>query len=117
MYTSVYLHRVPTGTVEPFVRLVTAASEVYMRLGAVECVLYTPWDLRAKYGCAGFESALDLAEDEVLFVELNSFRDKSHHDEVMAQVDASPEISRLYDELTSMLDVGRIVRGEFERIA
>jgi uncharacterized protein YbaA (DUF1428 family) len=116
MYTSLYLHPVRKGNVESFVRVVSAAADAYMRLGAAECVLYVPGSLEAKYGCAGFESALDLAEDEVLFVELNSFRDKHHHDEVMARVDGSPEIDRLYDELTSILEVSRIVRGEFERI-
>jgi hypothetical protein len=34
----------------------------------------------------------------------------------MGLVDADDRISGLYEEVTTLLDVGRVVRGEFERV-
>ena len=59
--------------------------------------------------------ALEVGEDEVLFIGLSRFHDRAHHDRVMAQVDADERIGELYGQVTRLLDVGRVLRGEFER--
>jgi uncharacterized protein YbaA (DUF1428 family) len=42
------------------------------------------------------------------------FRNRGDHDAVLARVDADPRISDLYCQISELLDVSRIVRGEFE---
>ncbi|MBE3598632.1 MAG: hypothetical protein IMX02_07485 [Limnochordaceae bacterium] len=42
-------------------------------------------------------------------------RDRVHHDEVMARVDGDERIVMLYRQLTQLIDVSRVVRGEFDR--
>jgi uncharacterized protein YbaA (DUF1428 family) len=116
VYASIYLHRVPREGVEAFIRVVGAAADIYRRHGALDCVAYAPARVEAKYGCTAMGDAIDVSEDEVLFVELNEFRDQRHHDDVMAKVDADPQINRLYGELASLLDTGRIARAEFTRV-
>ncbi len=116
MYASIYFHRVPRKSAEAFIRIVGAAADIYRRHGALDCVAYAPTRVEAKYGCAAIRDAIDVSKDEVLFVELNEFLDQRHHDDVMAEVDADPQIDRLYSELASILDTSRIARAEFERV-
>ncbi len=52
-----------------------------------------------------------------MFIGISRFADRAHHDRVMEQVDSDPRIAELYAEVMAILDVGRIVRGEFERVA
>lgn len=117
MYTVVYLYPVPDRHAAAFVDLQRAAGDRYRAHGAVETATYRPAALASTYGCAGFRDEVDVREDESLYVGLDGFRDEAHHDEVVARVDADPEVADLYEALTDLLDVNRVVRGEFERVA
>lgn len=90
-------------------------AAIYKAHGAVEDITYAPADLTPKYGCTGFPEALAPAPDEVILVEITSFRDRAHHDEVMARVDADERVLALYREVSGIIDVARVVRGEFDR--
>ena len=46
---------------------------------------------------------------------MSHFHSRSHHDEVMSKVDADAGINDLYAEMLTLLDMSRVVRGEFER--
>ena len=116
MYTSIYIYRVSKKNVDAFLRVQREAATIYEHYGALDDVTYVTSDLKAKYGCVAFGDALGIAEDEVILVGISSFRDRTHHDEVMAKVDSDKRIEELYAEVTALLDVGRVVRGEFERM-
>jgi uncharacterized protein YbaA (DUF1428 family) len=116
MFISIYIYRVPRENVGVFLRVQRDASEIYRRHGAIDDVTFAPVNLEAKYGCAGFTDALDIREEEEVLIGLSSFHDRPHHDTVMAQVDRDERISELYEAVASLLDVGRVVRGEFERV-
>ena len=116
MYTVIYLFPVPRANVEGFARVQREAAEVYKRYGALDDETHAPLNLEAAYGCAGFSDAFELKEDEHLFVGLSRFRDRAHHDEVMGGVDADERIGTLYAEMLALLEMDRVVRGEFERI-
>ena len=116
MFISIYIYRVPCENVDVFLRVQRDASELYRRHGAIDDVTFAPVNLEAKYGCAGFAGALELREGEEVLIGLSSFHDRLHHDTVMTQVDRDERISELYEEVASLLDVGRVVRGEFERV-
>ena len=115
MYTSIYIYRVPRRHVAAFLRVQAAALAIYRAHGALDDATYAPADLAARYGCAGFADAIGCGADEELYLSVSQFRDRAHHDEVMAIVDSDPQIAALYDEVVAVLDVGRIIRGEFER--
>ena len=114
MYTVIYMFPVPKPNIEAFTRVQREAGEIYKRYGALDDETLAPFNLGAAYGCAGFSSISELKENEELFIGLSRFRDRNHHGEVMAKVDADPQINNLYEELTS-LGMSRVVRGEFER--
>jgi hypothetical protein len=39
-----------------------------------------------------------------------------NHDTVMEKIDTDKEIEELYNEITKVIDVRRVVRGEFEKV-
>lgn len=116
MYTSIYIYRVPRDRVAPFLQVQREAAVIYRQYGALDDETFGPCNLEAKYGCAPFPAAFGLEEGEEVFVSLSRFRDLAHHDEVMSQLDADDRIGQLYEKVSGLLDVGRVVRGEFERI-
>ena len=116
MFTSIYIYRVPRENVDAFLRIQREAAAIYESYGALADETYAPVDLKAKYGCVPIFEALDLGEDKEVFIGISRFRDRAHHDQVMSQVDSDERISDLYNEVTKLLDINRVVRGEFERV-
>jgi len=117
VFASVYIYRVPRQNVDAFLSVQREAAAIYRQHGAADDETYAARDLEPKYGCAGFMQVLATEGDEELLIGLTRFQDQAHRDRVMARVDADPRINQLYNKVTTLLDVGRIVRGEFERVA
>jgi uncharacterized protein YbaA (DUF1428 family) len=117
VYTSIYLYRLLRENAEAFLQVQRDAADIYRQYGALEDETFAPFDLEAKYGCLAFTDVLELTEGEVLYVGLSRFRDKAHHDEVMAKVDTDARIDQLFEQVTGLLEMSRLVRGEFERRA
>ena len=117
MYTSIYIYPVPRDQVAPFLQVQREAAVIYRQYGALDDETFGPCNLEGKYGCAPFPLAFEIEEGEEVFVGLSRFRDLAHHDEVMRQVDGDDRIDQLYRKVSGLLEVGRVVRGEFERVA
>ena len=94
--------------------MVGEAAAVVVRHGALGCEVFAPAELAGKYGCRPFTEALEVREGERVYLEVMRFRDRGHHDEVMGKVDSDPGIDELHEELSSLMDMGRVIRGEFE---
>ena len=116
MFSVIYIYRVPQKNVDEFLRIQKAAGEIYRDYGSLEEETLALTNLEAKYGCAPFLYAVEVEKDEDIFVSLSRFRDKAHHDHVMAQIDSDTQIDRLYQEITGLIDIRRVLRGEFERV-
>ncbi len=116
MYAVFYLHRINQRNVDTFLRVLHGAATVFYHYDVVACHVYEPTNLVAKYGCTSFLETIDLASDEQLFIEINIFRNKEHHDSIMPLIDADPQINQLYDELTSIVNTRRLIRGEFTQV-
>ena len=117
MYVAVTLYRVREPYVPEFLRIQAVAAAVYRREGALDDATFAPAALGALYGTFPFGAAIDLVDDEVLLLGLSTFRDRAHHDEVMARVDADPQIDALFAEVQLVLRLDRVLRGAFERVA
>lgn len=113
MYLEIYLYPVKEAKLEDFLRINKAAESIYLSYGALESETYFAKSVEAQYGCLGFDSAIELEDDEVLMMEINRYRDKTHQVEVLSQVDIDPKIDTLYNEMIQVIDIGRTVRGEF----
>lgn len=47
---------------------------------------------------------------------VSTFNNKLHHDIVMEEVDADHRIEELYNEMFNVIDMSRVVRGEFKKV-
>lgn len=117
MYTAMYLYPVPARTEDAFRAIEQEAGDRYQSHGALDHELYRAADVGPKHGCAGFESAVDLRNDELLYVGMDHFHDRAHHDDVMDAVDTDDRVAELFEELTDLVDIDRVVRGAFDRVS
>jgi hypothetical protein len=102
--------------VEEVLAILERAAERYDQLGFSGCEAYKAVDLYPKYGCSPLPTSLDLREGEVVLVELNHFEDAEHHALAMDRVNGGGTINALHEQMVQLVDMDRIVRGEFSRV-
>ena len=111
-YILTYIYRVPLKYEKQFLIIQKEAGKLYEDYGALSDVTYEGTSLNDKYGCTGISSIIPIV-DEKIFLGISKFKDKAHHDEVMAKVDKDLRINQLYDELCKILDIKKIIRGGY----
>jgi uncharacterized protein YbaA (DUF1428 family) len=116
MYMSIYVYFVQRENIEPFLKVQRETADIVRRYGALDDATFAEVDLKAKYATIAFGNKFNLNPGEKVFVGVSSFRNREHHDEVMAKVDEDERIDELYRRITTVLDVRRVVRGEFKRL-
>jgi uncharacterized protein YbaA (DUF1428 family) len=116
MYKVFYLYPVLKQKKDRFIELNKKASMIYKEYGALEDDTYQSTFIDAVYGCKGMESSVELLENETLMCSVSTFTTKEHHDSVMGKVDADPRIDELYSEMVNVIEMSRVVRGEFEKV-
>lgn len=91
------------------------SSDLYKKYGAIDDWTFEPESLEPKYGCSSFLTEIEVGSDEELFFSLSLFNSKEDHDRIMSLVDTDPEIEDLYKDICDLIDISKIVRGEFNR--
>lgn len=115
MHTIVSVYRVAPERVDDFLEIQRAAARIYVEHGALDDETLGAVDLSPRYGCRGFADAFDAGDDAVL-IGLARFRDRAHHDEVMARVNDDPRIDALFEQVSAVVDIGAVALGEFRRV-
>ncbi|SFB16297.1 Protein of unknown function [Lentibacillus halodurans] len=113
MYTVIYLYRVKQEHVQTFTNINSQASEIYLSNGALEDNTYRAEDLNGNYGAKGLIDVIQKEKNEEIFFGQSVFRNKSHHDDVMAQVNQNPEIKELFDDITNIINLSNVVTATF----
>ncbi len=116
MHSMIYIYRLKRDRLDSFLDIQRQAAAIYKEHGALDDETLQAVDLTPRYGCAGFADAFSAADDETICVGLARYRDRAHHDEVMARVNADPRIDTLFAEVTDVIDLAHVVLGEFERV-
>lgn len=116
MYSVIYLYPVPKHNKDKFIQINKKASLIYKQYGAIEDDTFQSAFVDPVYGCVGMKSSVSLDENEMLMVSISTFYDQDHHNRVMEKVDNDKEIIDLYHEMLTVIDMSRVVRGEFEKV-
>jgi uncharacterized protein YbaA (DUF1428 family) len=116
MFTSLYFYRVPKENISDFLEIQKSSAEIYKKNGAIEDWTFRPENLNSKYGCSSFLNEISVKGGEELFFSISLFKSKEQHDKVMSLVDKDPEIEKLYNRICGLIDLSRVVRGEFNRL-
>ncbi len=101
---------------EAFLLVQKKSAELYKKNGAIEDWTFGPENLHPKYGCSSFLKEISINEGEQLFFSLSLFKDKEDHDKIMALVDKDLAIEKLYDQICGLIDLSKVIRGEFNRL-
>ncbi|HLR61451.1 MAG TPA: DUF1428 family protein [Lentibacillus sp.] len=113
MYTVIYLYRVNRKHAQEFIDIKKQAGEICLSHGALEDNTYLPENLHGNYGCKGLVDVIQKEENEEIFLGQSVFRNKSHHDDVIKQVDENPEFNKLFNEITSMINLSKVISATF----
>ncbi|GAA0598134.1 hypothetical protein GCM10009001_12830 [Virgibacillus siamensis] len=113
MYTVIYLYRVKQEKIQKFIDINEKASEIYLSSGALEDMTYLADDLDGNHGCMGLFDVIDVADDESVIFGQSVFRNRSHYDEVMEQIDNDSEVKQLFDEMRDTIDMSRVITSTF----
>ncbi|MBY0147816.1 DUF1428 family protein [Neobacillus niacini] len=116
MYNVLYLYPVLKDKKDRFIEINKKASLIYKEYGAVEDEIFQGTFFDAIYGCKGMKSSVDFHENETLMCSVSTFNSKHHHDMVMEKVDCDRRIEELYNEMINVVDMSRVVRGEFVKV-
>lgn len=116
MFISLYFYRIPKNQIDEFIRIQKKSAEIYRKYGAVDDWTFGAEDLTSKYGCDSFLNSIRIEPTESLFLSLSQFVSREEHDRVMALVDCDPEIANLFEEACIVMDISRVIRGEFNRL-
>lgn len=116
MYNVLYLYPVLNQNKDQFIEINKKASIIYKEYGAIEDNTFQSTFIDAINGCKGMESSVELQENETIMCSVSTFKNKQHHDIVMEKVDSDYRIEELYLEMIKVIDMSRVVRGEFERV-
>jgi uncharacterized protein YbaA (DUF1428 family) len=114
MYVQVYVYPVARKNTSAFLRIQREAGDLYKNYGAVDDETFGPANLEPKYGCEAFPELLNLKQDETVFFSITRFRDRAHQDQVMSSVNVDKRINELYNQVSELIDLSRVIRGEFE---
>lgn len=116
MYNVLYLYPVLKHKKDRFIEINKKAALIYKEYGAIEDETFQSTFIDALYGCKGMEASVELHENETLMCSVSTFNNKHHHDLVMEKVDSDMRIEELYNEMIQVIDMSRVVRGEFEKV-
>jgi uncharacterized protein YbaA (DUF1428 family) len=115
-YCSVFLYRVPRRKAEAFVHALEPIMKLFEDAGALSDELLRPKDMTAKFGGASLPSAVELAKDEELWIEIAKFKDASHMKDVHSQVAKNPDLEKLHSRFDLLISGKQVYHAEFESL-
>lgn len=99
-----------------FLEIQRKSAEIYRKYGAIDDWTFGQDSLAGKYGCRSFLDDVSVEPDEALFFSLSLFKSADDHARIMALLDKDPEVGFLYDQVCEIIDLKRVIRGEFNRL-
>src|SRR2546427_9985294 len=108
-YCSVFLYRVPRRKAEAFVQALGPIMKLFEDAGCLSDELLRPKDMTAKFGGASLPSAVELAGDEALWIEIAKFKDASQIKDDHSPVTKNTDLERMHFTI-DLLHAGKAVR-------
>lgn len=115
-YCSVFLYRVPRRKAEAFIHALRPIMKLFEDAGCLSDELLRPKDVSAKFGGVSLPTAIDLAADEELWIEIAKFKDAFHMKEVHSLVAKNPDLERLHSRFDLLISGKHVYHAEFESL-
>lgn len=112
-YCSIFLYRVPKKKAESFVQALRPIMKLFEEAGAAGEELLKPVDVSAKFGAMSIPEAVNLSEDEELWIEIARFKDASHMRHVHDIVAKNPRLEQLHSRFDLLINGKQVYHAEF----
>ncbi len=112
-YCSIFLYRVPKKKAESFVQALRPIMKLFEEAGAAGEELLKPVDVSAKFGAMSIPEAVNLSEDEELWIEIARFKDAGHMRHVHDIVAKNPRLEQLHSRFDLLINGKQVYHAEF----
>lgn len=112
-YCSIFLYRVPKKKAESFVQALRPIMKLFEDAGAAGEELLKPVDVSSKFGAMSIPEAVNLSEDEELWIEIARFKDASHMRHVHDIVAKNPRLEQLHSRFDLLINGKQVYHAEF----
>lgn len=113
-YMVIVMIPVPSALIDRVISIHQQAGLLYKQLGARNVEVLLLVDGAPKYGCLGLADAVPLEAGERLIMVMDYFDNEDTYLSVSKIADEDSAVSELFNELSAIVDISRIVRAEFE---
>ena len=112
-YCCIFLYRVPKKKAEAFVQALRPIMKLFEDAGCMGEELLKPVEMSAKFGAMSIPEAVNLPEDEELWIEIARFKDASHMQHVHDVVAKNPRLDQLHSRFDLLITGKQVYHAEF----
>jgi len=116
-HVQLFVYRVPEKNHDAMARLQNQLTRIYEKHGTIRSEFFMLSSEEDFMGFTNIAKTVSAASKEEVWVELDSYRNGKHRDEVVASVGQDEKAGALFGELMGLVSQGySIVMGDFDRL-
>lgn len=115
-YCSVFFYKVPKRKAEAFLSALKPIMHLFEEAGALSDEVLRPKNMTAKFGGLSLPSAMALANDEEVWIEIAKFNDVGHMKDVHSRVSKNPNLEKLHFRFDMLISGRQVYHAEFESV-
>ena len=113
-YVQAFIYRVPKQNREMFKRVEGQLAGIFKEHGIVRSDFYELTPARVFKGFISIAETVSATEDEVVWLELDYYKDAAHRDEVVGRIGQDPRAGPLFGQVLSLCAEGSTsLQGDF----
>jgi uncharacterized protein YbaA (DUF1428 family) len=116
-HAQIFIYRVPKKNHDAIVRLNKQITDTLPKHGPLHSEFFYLSSTETVMDFVNIAETVSANQDEEVWVEIQSYRDRKHRDEVMANMEKDKNCESLYQQYLSLITEGsRTTIGEFSRL-
>src|SRR5215831_1860818 len=117
-YVQLFVYRLPKKNHDAMVQLESQLTDIFRMHGILRSEFFQLSNTETFEGFTSIAKAVSADQDnEEVWVEIESYRDRNHRDDVVAKIEKDPSAGPLFGQVMSLITQGHsLVMGEFSRL-
>jgi uncharacterized protein YbaA (DUF1428 family) len=117
-HVQLFVYRIPKKNHDAMVQLESQLTAIFRKYGILRSEFFQLSDTKTFEGFISIAKTISAnQDDEEVWVELESYRDRKQRDEVVAKIEQDPSAGPLFGQVMSLLTQGySLIMGEFKRL-
>ena len=116
-HVQLFVYQVPKKNHDTMVQLQKQLTEIFRKHGILHSEFFQLSSTETFEGFTSIAKTVSAKDDEEVWVELESYRDRKHRDEVVAKITEDASTGPLFGQVMSLMTQGySCIMGEFKRL-